>query len=270
VRTSFLIKTTFDSVDLFCTGVSYFGKPVKPVYFFKVGDLLIDSGPSLAVKKIHHALSGQKIAKLLLTHTHEDHSGNAAYLSKALQIPVVGHPLSKSIMAGGFSILPYQKMMFGPAGILDMSVVGESIIEGDYTFQIIPTPGHAVDHISLYEPNKGWLFSGDLYVGERIKYFRKGEILKDQIESLQKLVKLDFDTLFCSHNPQLTGGKEKLIRKLDYFQSLYESVVHHHQAGLSTVEIMKKVGVKDDRGIVLLTFNDVSPRHLITSITDYL
>jgi glyoxylase-like metal-dependent hydrolase (beta-lactamase superfamily II) len=270
VRTTFLNKTTHHGVDLFCVGVSYFGQPVKPVYFFKVGDLLIDSGPSLAVNKIHKALSGESISKLLLTHTHEDHSGNAAYLSKALQIPVVSHPLSIPIMAAGFSILPYQKMMFGHASTLEMSAVGDTITAGDYTFQVIPTPGHAADHIALYEPTQGWLFPGDLYVGERIKYFRKGEILKEQIESLQKLAALDFDTLFCSHNPQLKGGKEKLIRKLDYFQSLYESVVHHHQQGLSTLEIMKKVGVKDERAIVFLTFNDVSPRHLITSITDYL
>ena len=39
-----------------------------------------------------------------------------------------------------------------------------------------------------YEKNKGWLFSGDMYVADKIKYFATYESMLTQIESLKKLI----------------------------------------------------------------------------------
>jgi glyoxylase-like metal-dependent hydrolase (beta-lactamase superfamily II) len=71
------------------------------------------------------------------------------------------------------------------------------------------------------EKKQGWLFSGDLYLGERIKFFRADERFAEQIASLIKVLTLDFDTLFCAHNPCLKSGKQKIKNKLQFLEDLY-------------------------------------------------
>lgn len=252
---------------MYKVGVSYLGKPIKPVYFFEIDGLVIDTGPSLAKSAVLKKLDGQEISKILLTHTHEDHSGNAAVLKEKFGVPVLGHIQSMEIMMRGFDILPYQKAMFGQAAPVMIRPVDGKVETDHYSFEIIHTPGHAPEHIALYERNQGWLFSGDLFVAEKIKYFRKFESLSEQIRSLKKLARLDFGYLFCNHNPQLKDGKAKLIKKLHYFEELYGKIKLQHNKGLSTDEIMKVVGIQKSLPIELFTYKDVSPRYLITSVT---
>jgi len=254
-------------VNMYKVGVSYLGKPVKPVYFFEVDGLLIDTGPSLAQLAVSKTVKALGVSKIILTHTHEDHSGNAAILKEQLGLPVYAHILSMEIMARGFDILPYQKAMFGRAKPVSIRPVDGKIETDQYSFEIIHTPGHAQEHIALYERKQGWLFSGDLFVAEKIKYFRKHESMSEQIKSLKKLVRLDFDYLFCNHNPQLKNGKVMLIRKMHYFEELYGQIKDHHRKGLSTEEIMKAVGIHKSLPIELLTYKDVSARYLVTSVT---
>lgn len=266
-RRPYIVHSKADQVNLYKVGVSYLGKPIKPVYFFEIDGLLIDTGPSLAKYAIASTVQQLDVSQILLTHTHEDHSGNAAMLKELLGVPVYGHILSMEIMAQGFDILPYQKAMFGPAGRLTIRPTDRKIETDSYSFEVIHTPGHAPEHIALYERNKGWLFSGDLFVAEKIKYFRKHESMSDQIKSLKKLVRLDFDLLFCNHNPQLKDGKPKLIRKLHYFEELYGHIKEQHKKGLDTEEIMKALKIGKSLPIELMTYKDVSARYLVTSVT---
>jgi glyoxylase-like metal-dependent hydrolase (beta-lactamase superfamily II) len=252
---------------MYKVGVSYLGKAVKPVHFFEIDGLLIDTGPSLAKSAISKTVKQLGISKIILTHTHEDHSGNAASLKQLTGAPVYGHILTMEIMAKGFDILPYQKAMFGPAERVPIRPVDRKIETDSYSFEVIHTPGHAPEHIALYERNKGWLFSGDLFVAEKIKFFRKHESMSEQIKSLKKLARLDFDLLFCNHNPQMKEGKPKLIRKLHYFEELYGQIKEQHNKGLNTDEIMKAVKIEKSLPIELLTYKDVSARYLVTSVT---
>lgn len=266
-RKPYIKHSKSDKVNLYKVGVSYLGTPIKPVYFFEVDGLLIDTGPSLAKSAVLHTIRSLPLTHVVLTHTHEDHSGNAAAIKEQMNLPVYGHIQAMEIMARGFEILPYQKAMFGPAGKLMIRPVDRKVDTEHYTFEVIHTPGHAPEHIALYERSKGWLFSGDLFVAEKIKYFRKHESMSEQIRSLKKLAKLDFDQLFCNHNPQLKDGKPKLISKLHYFEELYGHIKEQHSKGQSTEAIMKTLKIEKRLPIELLTYQDVSPRYLVTSVT---
>jgi glyoxylase-like metal-dependent hydrolase (beta-lactamase superfamily II) len=157
--------------------------------------------------------------------------------------------------------------MFGPALKSAVRPLSRNLLTDKYDFEVIPTPGHAPEHIALYERKQGWLFPGDLFVAEKIKFYRKDESLSEQIRSLKKLVKLDFDFLFCNHNPQLKVGKLKMVRKLHYFEELYGNIRDYHQQGLSTGQIMKRVKIKQSPFLELFTFGDVSAKFLVTSVT---
>ena len=122
------------------------------------------------------------------------------------------------------------------------------------------------DHFGEVEGIRyGWLFSGDLYLAERIKYFRTDEKFLDQINSLKKVLELDFEILFCSHNPCLKNGKLKLKNKLQYLEDLYGRIRSLLQEGLSENAIIKKLRTRNDRVAKWLTLGNVSFTNMIRS-----
>src|SRR5690625_6821118 len=62
----------------------------------------------------------------------------------------------------------------------------------NYEWDIIHSPGHADDHIALYNREKGWMFGGDLYVYSRPRSMYAFESLPILIDSLQNILTYDF------------------------------------------------------------------------------
>lgn len=73
---------------------------------------------------------------------------------------------------------------------------GEVIEAGRYRFQVISTPGHSLDHICLYEAERGWLFTGDLLVGGRDRALREGYDFWGIIASLKRIAAWPAQRLF--------------------------------------------------------------------------
>ena len=119
-----------------------------------------------------------------------------------------------------FKIHPYQTYTWGKSGQVSVLPLPAVVETGKYKLRPVHTPGHSNDHTVYLEENHGWLFSGDLYLGERIKYFRSDEKFKDQIDSIKMILEYDFDALFCAHNP--------VPRPSQFFQNIKS---HKRKAG---------------------------------------
>jgi glyoxylase-like metal-dependent hydrolase (beta-lactamase superfamily II) len=142
----------------------------------------------------------------------------------------------------------------------------KSAVETDrFRFMPIETPGHSQDHIVLWEKQHGWLFAGDLYLGERIKYYRSDEHLGDQIASLKKVLALEFDTLFCAHNPCLANGKSKFRNKLQFLEEFYGQVKILAAKGFSEKAIIKTLDPAKDRFVKWITLGNVSFANMVRS-----
>lgn len=237
-----------------------------PVCFYQVGSLLIDTGPSNARAWIKNYFWQPTPRAVLLTHFHEDHSGNAAFFHDRFGAPVYGHPETGRILKTGFSILPYEKIMFGPAEPVPVVHMPEFFeFEGRH-YQAIETPGHAPGHLCFYVKEEGWLFAGDMYVAEKIKIWRRTENLAQQIRSLELLCTLDFEALWCGHNPQPSGGPALLKKKLAYFRWFYDRAAEAYRKGLSEKEAIRFMKLRERPLVKLLTFNDVSVAHMVRSV----
>ena len=257
---------TAPEVTGFNFGVGIMGPPMLKAWCYRVDDLLIDTGISRAGAKALEMLTPHPPRRILLTHHHEDHSGNAAALSRTLEIPVYGHDYTAAKLAKGFSICPYQHIFWGasaPVPVLPF----DPIIESEH-LRLLPihTPGHSKDHTVFLEADKGWLFSGDLFLGEKIKFFRADENAHQQIQSLKTILNHDFEILFCAHRPTLTDGKAHLSRKLNYLEDLVGSVQALHASGMSEKTMTKTLGKNRDRLVRWITLNNASFGHLIASI----
>jgi glyoxylase-like metal-dependent hydrolase (beta-lactamase superfamily II) len=206
------------------------------------------------------------IQQIFLTHYHEDHSGNVAYLCDSLRVPVYASQLTAQRVATSFRVLPYEQFWFGKIEPCPQVQAMPDVIRTErYQFRPIHTPGHSDDHYLLHEAREGWLLAGDFYVG-KLKIFRRGEGIRQHIESTRRVLALDFDVIFCAHNPVFKEGKKALRAKLEYLETIYGNVARLYHKGLPEKEIQARLGMKEATLVKWLTFRDVSVRNIIRSV----
>ena len=260
-----VVKIDFKGMDAYRFSYSLVGKPFADVYIYFVDQLLIDTSLVRMEKEALELVAGHRPQCVLLTHHHEDHSGNAAAIHQTFGIQIFGHELTVDKMATSFKILPYQKVIWGDAKPVEMQLLPETIETGSLTVKPIYTPGHSKDHTSYWVPERGWLFSGDLYLADRVKYFRADEIMRDEIESLKKVLTLDFDSLFCAHNPQISQGKKHIAAKLQFLEDLHGNVTDLAEKGYKPVQIMRKIHLKENTRVKWFCFGNVSAENMVKS-----
>jgi glyoxylase-like metal-dependent hydrolase (beta-lactamase superfamily II) len=138
----------------------------------------------------------------------------------------------------------------------------EVVLENDLTLRAVHTPGHSPDMTCYLEPDRGWLFSGDLYISSKPRFLRADENVDDQIESLRRVLELEFDTVFCAHRGVVRDGHNGIKAKLDYLISLREEVRQLYAEGRSVSEITKTL-LGGAGFLSLITLYHFSKRNLV-------
>ena len=100
-----------------------------------------------------------------------------------------------------------------------VKLLGAELIEtrGDRAgpFEVVPTPGHAADHVCFVLD--GACFTGDLVLGEGSSYVPPdGGSLISYLDSLRRLQGLDLNLLCPGHGPFVTDPSAKLAEYLDH------------------------------------------------------
>ncbi|MBX3618292.1 hydroxyacylglutathione hydrolase [Nitrosomonas sp.] len=160
--------------------------------------VVIDPGTALPV--IEYLRSRQlRLAAILITHHHNDHTGGITGLLQYFDAPVYG-PCSKNIPTITHSVRNNDEISFH---------------ELPLQLTVIEVPGHTLDHIAYYGSQPfGMLFCGDTLFAcgcGRIFEGTAGQMY----QSLQKLYQLPDDTLiYCAH--EYTLGNIKFARVVDH------------------------------------------------------
>lgn len=230
--------------------------PLKSLNFFLVKTdnalLLVDAGMNIkdcwqslneTLAEHHHSL--KDLTHILITHHHADHVGLINRILEQHPIPVYAHPLSVPRLKRDPEYLQkrieffadlYKTMGCGEAGEKQVKYLKRSVKNNagqalnseihninDFPlslFQIIETPGHAIDQIALYHPTSQTMLTGDLLIkhissnalvepdenGNRMK------TLVDHEASLKKIQNFDITTVYPGHG-QLIHDPAELIEK---------------------------------------------------------
>lgn len=166
--------------------------------------LLIDAGlrPSVYLPLLETALQRYDlgpITKILLTHGHPDHIGGCDHLQKRFpSLKIYKMPLPTGRQEK-FST-PYLALEDGA------EIQGEG-----FTLQSVHTPGHAIDHLAYYLPERKILFSGDVVIGSgTVVVPPAGGGLRIYLQSLERLLTMDIALIYPGHGPIITNPQEKI------------------------------------------------------------
>lgn len=236
---------------------------------YRVGSTVIDAGPPNQWAAVRRFLRERPVERLLLTHHHEDHSGNGARIRAELGVEVLSHAASREYLAKGFEIELYRRAIWGVPPLFVPGLLPEQVdAGGGMTLRVIHTPGHAVDLCCFLEPRRGWLFTGDLFISSKPRYLRRDEDPNREIESLREVLRFEFGTVFCSHRGPIARGREAIQEKLDYLQALRDDVVRLAGEGRSIDAITRELVGSEDF-LTHFSRGHFSKRNLIQALASH-
>ncbi len=214
---------------------------------YRIGDALIDTGPANQWGVVRRFVEETHPRQVILTHHHEDHSGNARLLKRIKRLPVYAPELSIPLLAGGFKVHLYRRLVWGKPALVQVDPVPAVVeVGGGMTLRRIAAPGHSIDMTCYLVPERGWLFSGDLFVAALPRYLRSDEDFPEQLKSIRSILEHEFDTVFCAHRGVVANGRLAFRRKLEYLETLRLRARRLHQEGREVPEITRLLLGKED------------------------
>jgi glyoxylase-like metal-dependent hydrolase (beta-lactamase superfamily II) len=214
---------------------------------YRIGSTVIDTGPPNQWRSVRRFLEEREVHRVIVTHHHEDHSGNLAPIRRKLDPEIYSPQAGIAPLRDGFALRLYQKVIWGRPDRVRPHVMPDEIEIGNgRSLRALPSPGHSTDMTCYLEAQRGWLFTGDLFISQGARYLRADEDVGAHIESLRRILTLDFETVFCSHRGVVRSGKEALRSKLDFLEELCERVRQFRNEGRGTREITRSILGRED------------------------
>ena len=205
--------------------------------------LLIDTG--LGICNIYDEvvkLTDQPVTAVA-THIHWDHIGGHKYfpdfyaheeelgwLSGGFPLPIEtvrGMVVDRCELPEGYDVGSYEMFQGRPSMILHG---GEEIDIGGRMIKVLHTPGHSPGHMCFWEPERGYLFTGDLIYKDTLFAHYPSTDPGAYLSSLEKMALLPVERVFPAHH-SLDIQPEIIGRMRDAFQGLRESGKLHHGSG---------------------------------------
>ena len=206
---------------------------------------IVDPGPldEAHIEALLQAAGGAKIAHILVTHTHRDHSPAAARIRAITGAPILGaRPYQPR--AGFVGALKGLDAAHDLAYAPDLVLEDGARVEGrGYTIEAVATPGHAANHLAFALHEENALFSGDHVMAWSTSIVAPPDgSMGDYMASLDKL-RARGETIFWPGHGGPVREPQRWMRALAHHRRQREaSILTRIEAGDATVaEIVARV-----------------------------
>jgi glyoxylase-like metal-dependent hydrolase (beta-lactamase superfamily II) len=224
--------------------------------------LLIDTGFPWARRRLRKVLielgADATITTVVNTHYHEDHTGNNDLLVDLCDADIFAHRDGVSEIRFPPRLKWYRSFLFGPAKPSEATAAPGQFSTPNFSLDVIETPGHCPGHICLWEPEKRWLFSGDLYISADLDSQLCDADGPQWVASLQRVIDMKPMALMDAHGTVITGERkvnEHLQRKLDFLIEIRNRIQRYSTSAQSVESLTRKVFDKGEL-VDWLSFGD--------------
>ncbi|HEX9807180.1 MAG TPA: MBL fold metallo-hydrolase [Alteraurantiacibacter sp.] len=171
---------------------------------------VIDPGPDLPehLDALSAAIGDAKVAAIMCTHTHRDHSPASRPLAAMTNAPIVGcAPLAIA------SDMPRADAPFDAAYAPDRVLAdGDTVSGPGWRLTTVATPGHTSNHLCFALEGTGALFTGDHVMGWSTTVVAPPDgDMADYMQSLDKLRSREDTVYYPAHGPAVDNPR-KLVR----------------------------------------------------------
>lgn len=204
---------------------------------------LLDPGPrdETQLQNFLQAIGDARLENILITHTHGDHSPGALALQEATGARLVG--LKAPDVAG-------QDKTFVPDRLW---CDNESVDCGEYSIQLIATPGHVSNHICFLLREEQMLFTGDhVLQGTTSVILPPDGDMVAYLDALQRLLQMPLKALAPGHGNIMTEPHFE-IEKL---------IAHRLRREQKVIAGLESLGAVSLDELVLTVYDDV-PKQVI-------
>lgn len=167
--------------------------------------LLVDAGVGdpRHLDAIAEHLAGRPLARVVVTHHHSDHvAGITAVAARWPEAVLLKSPWPARDATDG---------------VLWVAIAdGDDLPAGDGRLRVVATPGHAPDHVCLFDPASRALFGGDLLVAEGTVVIpaSDGGSLVQYLASLERVAALSPSRVLPAHGPVIEDPAAVVARTL--------------------------------------------------------
>ena len=204
---------------------------------YLIGTTLIDAGIGSAehLDAVGAALDGRALSHVIVTHGHSDHAAGVP----AIRARWPGVRVSKHFPDAAVTDL------WSPLHERDVVDVGVG------TLRVLCTPGHAIDHVCLFDEVHGDLFAGDMVIigtTVLVPSRSKGGNMRAYLASLARLRDLDAARILPGHGPVIDQPRERI-----------NAVIEHRLLREAQVLACLKQGVTDPAVMVAKIYEGLPP-----------
>jgi hydroxyacylglutathione hydrolase len=243
------------------------GKPVYRVAAYLVDGLLIDTGCPHTAEELVGFLVDEELVVVVNTHFHEDHVGADRIIRERFGVDIFAHPDSVPLIDRVPELRPYQEYVWGCPEPCEVLPLGRVVETPRCRFEVIETGGHSPGHVTLVEMERGWCFSGDIFISERPKVIRADEDAAGLIASMRLLAELPCErlVLFTSMGKIFPQGREALLNCVAYLEKTGVRVRELAAAG-HTIDDIRGELFGGGSSLAALTGGHFSTDNLIASL----
>jgi glyoxylase-like metal-dependent hydrolase (beta-lactamase superfamily II) len=215
------------------------GQPIMWAIAYLIKDTLFDTGCANALDDIEKFAAKTEVNKIYISHAHEDHYGGCSAFASRSMIYAMEPDIE--IIKNPPTIPEFFDFVWGqPKPVANVEKMPSHFTIGDLEFEVVPLPGHGEQMVGFYEPNRKWLFSADAVpVPSRKIVGMSDENIHLMIETLEKIVEMDIEILFDSHNGPIISPKEYIHVRLEFLKEIRAQVLKLHEDGKTIPEIQE-------------------------------
>ncbi len=221
-----------------------------------------------------------EVSRVIISHAHEDHFAGLHKLRNTLGVSIMLSSMTADYIATKEQYwkifntgvdpnkvrlpaaiirmlnMPYKlsdralkRLAYNVCYIPDPDIIFEGRTEiriNEDIWELFPSPGHSADHITLYNSEKGVLFSGDNVLRSITTWLGPpNSDLSAYIDSLKYMLTLPrLELILSAHGGVITNPKKRIQKLIDWrikrTRQLYQVIKNSNEKGITFIELYKQ------------------------------